>query len=280
MAWIKFEKDLLTDPRVLRIARTLQARWLMFDGPKTPSNEQFDPCNATALPAVTLVLGALVRIWSLSDTHLGSDDLLPLGFDELDEVVGVPGFCALLPSDWIIEVDENTVKLPDFHKHNGTEAKKKAATQKRVEKHRASVNAPALQPRNGPALPDQDQTKTKTIKEKALSAAKPPTDPIPYQVIVDSYHAAMVNLPKVRELTAKRRTMIRTAWQASDARRDSAFWKAYFEECADDAFLNGVGPYLNGHENWRPTFDYLLRGETVTKVYEKAMDRLEREAAA
>lgn len=175
MAWIKFEKDLLTDPRVLRIARTIQARWLMFDGPKTPSSEQYDPCNAVALPAVTLALGALVRIWSLADTHLGEDDLLPLGFTELDDVVGLPGFCSLLPVDWIIEVDDNTVKLPDFHEHNGTEAKKKAVTQQRVARFR-SRNTPALQTRNAPALPDQ--TRPDQTKKKETLSGKPDAAPL------------------------------------------------------------------------------------------------------
>ena len=172
MAWIKFEKDLLTDPRVLRIARTLQARWKLYE--KTVEGEGFEICNDVALPAVTLVCGGLVRIWSLADTHLGEDDILPLGFEELDEVVGIPGFCLLLPEDWIVEVDEGSVKLPDFHAHNGTEAKKKAVTQKRVERFRERNNK-ALPVRNAPALPDQtrpDQTnKTNTLSDKSDSTS-------------------------------------------------------------------------------------------------------------
>lgn len=161
MAWIKFEKDLLTDPRVLRVARSLQKRWWLFDGDSIPEKDGFDSSNATALPAVTLVTGALIRLWSLADTHLREDEILPLGFVEIDEIVGVPGLCSLLPADWILEIDENTVKLPDFHAHNGIEAKKKAQTQKRVERFR-NKGKPAPEIGNGPALPDHtrpDQTK-------------------------------------------------------------------------------------------------------------------------
>jgi hypothetical protein len=174
MAWIKFEKDLLTDPRVLRIARSLQSRWLMFDASATPNNEQYDPCNAVALPAVTLVCGALVTLWSMADTHLGNDSQLPLGIDELDEVIGIPGFCALLPQDWLIPVNASIVKLPNFHKHNGTEAKKKAVTQKRVAKFRER-NATALQPVTHIALPDQtrpDHTNTRPEKTKPDKSGK------------------------------------------------------------------------------------------------------------
>lgn len=148
MAWIKFEKDLLTDPRVLRIAKTLQARWKLYE--EIAAGDGLGMSNDEALPAVTLVCGALVRIWSLADTHVGTDDVLPLGFDELDEHLGIPGFCALLPADWLVRIDDTSVKLPNFHAHNGTEAKRNAVTQKRVA---------AFRSRNAPPLPDQTKTR-------------------------------------------------------------------------------------------------------------------------
>lgn len=104
------------------------------------------------------------------------------------------------------------------------------------------------------------------------------SEAIPYQAIVDGYNGNLERLPKVRELTSKRRTALRNAWQANAQRRSLEFWNAYWEECADDPFLNGTGPYKNGHENWRPNFDYLIRGDVVTRVFEKAMDRLEKRA--
>lgn len=168
MAWIKFEKDLLTDPRVLRIARSLQSRWSLSE--ETVSVPGYALGNDVALPGVTLVCGALIRIWSLGDTHLDCDDTLPMGSVEIDELVGINGFCDLMPKDWLVEVDENTVKLPGFHEHNGTEAKKKALTQSRVERFRKR-NANALQPRNARPLPDLDLEKTKTKKQKSAPQA-------------------------------------------------------------------------------------------------------------
>jgi hypothetical protein len=174
MAWIKFEKDLFTDPRVLRLAKSLEARWEMV-------NDAQDVRNVAALPAVTLVCGALVRIWGLADTHVGEDDVLPLGTDELDEVLGIPGFCALMPADWLEPLDEQSVKLPHFHEHNGTQAKKKAVTQKRVAAFRARHASPLPQ-RNARALPDQtrpdlDQTRSKE-QVGASAEALTPGDPV------------------------------------------------------------------------------------------------------
>ena len=159
MGWIKFEKDLLTDPRVLRIAKALESRWNLDE--ETVRGKDFAICNSPAFPAVTLVSGALIRIWCLADTHIDPDDVLPLGMIELDEVVGIPGFCQLLPSDWLIPIDDNNVKLPGYHIHNGTEAKKKALVQRRVQRFRE---------RNATPLPDKTKTKTKTIKEETLVA--------------------------------------------------------------------------------------------------------------
>lgn len=165
--WIKFEKDLLSDPRVHRIAKTLSEMWKLYE--ESSGNEHFSAGNDAPLPAVTLVCGALVRIWVLADTHIGPDNVLPLGKRELDEIIGIEGFCGILPEDWMVEIDEYHVELPDFHAHNGTEAKKKAVTQKRVARHRAK----ALHGGNGRALPDLDLDQTKTNKDKDIVGQKP-----------------------------------------------------------------------------------------------------------
>ena len=129
---------------------------------------------------------------------------------------------------------------------------------------------------------EEEEEEEEVALKQQLSASPdgdaPPvaSDPIPYQAVVDAYNRSMANLPKVRELTTKRRTLIRSAWQAAPKRRSMRFWAAYFELCAEDSFLNGTGPYTNGHENWRPSFDYLLRAEVVTRVVERALDANER----
>lgn len=134
-AWIKLEKDRRDDPRVLRMARELRhaAVTLLRD------ESVFTP-NIY----VTLVLGCLDVLWCYADTHVREDDTLDLGPDEIDELVGLRGFCRLMPTDWLEIVDEKTVKLPDFHRHNGTEAKKKALSQKRSERYRRAHALPGV----------------------------------------------------------------------------------------------------------------------------------------
>ena len=50
------------------------------------------------------------------------------------------------------------------------------------------------------------------------------------------------------------------------------FWKQYWESAAQDDFTGGRtgGAPGSGHENWRANFEYLTKGKTMERVYEKA----------
>lgn len=163
--WIKFEKSLESDPRTLRMVRALV------------THQRY-----TSALAVTLVVGALARLWSYMDTHGREDDTLDLSVDEIDELVGLPGFAASMPADWLVATEDGRVELPNFHGHNSAEAKKQALTAKRVAKHRAARKTPekreSVTPCNAGALPDQtrpdlDQTIPEE-KERAREAADDP----------------------------------------------------------------------------------------------------------
>ena len=171
MGWIKFEKDLQTDPRVLRMARAFEGRWELSE--ETVSQPDCALAVTAPLPAVTMVCGALVRLWCLADTHVDGDDVLKLSTEEIDAFIGIPGFCSLLPSGWLVDLGD-TVRLPGFHIHNGTLAKTRASTQRRVQRHRTVT---ALRSVTQQPLPDLDLDQTKT-KERAGTArgARLPSD--------------------------------------------------------------------------------------------------------
>lgn len=150
--WIKLEKDLETDPRTLRIVATVWPR----NGGALPSLE-------TRNGRVTQVVGALARLWIFADSHARDDNTLGMGADEIDQWLGLPGFCRAMPEDWMQIIDESSVELPNYQEKNGVEAKSRAVTQKRVERHRKKHERTTVTSRNGAALPDQtrpDQTKT------------------------------------------------------------------------------------------------------------------------
>jgi hypothetical protein len=118
--WIKVEKDLANDPRVLRMASRLRHADVTLGSRSR-----------------LVIVGALVTLWWYADTHILDDDTLPIGADQINELVGVDGFCDLMPPKWLEILDTNNVKLVDYTAHNGTTAKKRALGQRRKERSRS-----------------------------------------------------------------------------------------------------------------------------------------------
>ena len=175
--WIKLEKDLISDPRVRRIARQLRNADVTHERISDVTQRFSDSVY------LAIALGALTQLWCYADTHVRDDDTLELGIDDIDEIVGVEGFARVLPEDWLQVLDAETVKLPGFHAHNGTDARKKALTQKRVTRHREKVTLQSInRKRNGNAhvtlnaLPDQDQDQDRKSKNLARSAPSEPAE--------------------------------------------------------------------------------------------------------
>lgn len=213
--WIKIEKDLLTDPRFVRMAKAA-----------------CESCNADVTHqrcdhhgAVTQVLGTLARLWIYADSHIREDDTLDLGPDEINEVVGFEGFAQLMPADWLQVINPHCVELIGFQEHNGAVAKKKAVTAKRVARHRInnvtqerSQDEPIC---NAQALPDQtnprpDQTRpikkvpTEPVAAATAVEAKPPDSKTESVQRVFNHWRDIHRKPRA-QLDDKRRKLIRTA---------------------------------------------------------------------
>jgi hypothetical protein len=230
--WIKLEKDRRDDPRVIRMARELRHAGV--------THERF-----TSSLHVTLVLGCLDVLWCYADTHVRDDDSLDLGPDEIDELVGLSGFCKLMPSDWLEVIDANRVKLPDFHAHNGTESKKKALNQKRQERKR---NADALQAVTQTsrasvtgALPDQDLDQDHKSNGRATS----------FSLFWEAYpkkhkRKDAEKIWKEKHLEAKAQTIIEDVQRRPASER----WKA--------GFIPDPTTYLRG-ERWNDAIEEATR---------------------
>lgn len=164
--WIKLEKDLLTDPRFVAAAMALEERYSMID-------EGVSERNAVTLPATTLLIGALARIWVIADTHIGEDDVLALSTHQIDKLIGIDGLCEILPNDWLEILDGNRVKLPNYHAHNGSTAKERSGNALRQQRFRDKHKQPTVTSRNAVTLPDQDKTKTREDSKNTTAATRP-----------------------------------------------------------------------------------------------------------
>ena len=138
--WIKFDKDMANDPRLLEMA-------VQFAGKGN--------ALANALPlARHALLGALVTLWCYADEHIRDDDSLELSTRAVDALVGIAGFCDLMPADWLVpSQDSCRVYLPGYCDKNSLISKRKrreqgAARQRQFKKRQRERNA------SGNALPD------------------------------------------------------------------------------------------------------------------------------
>ncbi len=277
-AWIKLEKSIDSDPRVLRMARKLERRFSLVENGVTQDS---DSCNACALPGVTLVVGALSRLWTYADTHIRHDDVLELGPDEINLLVGVPGFVEMCPTDWLEPIDEESVKLPNYQEHNGVEAKRKALTQKRVETLRKrNRNAVALQECNALALPDQTRPRPRPKEEPPYGgvdeSTRPPkkSDGIDRELeqqILAAYHELLPDLPQVRDWNDRRkrklRDRIRERVKAGKPADRVSYWRDVFRKAARSDFLTGRA------KDWRcPGLEWILESRNFTKLIEGAYD--------
>lgn len=131
MSWIKVRTNLISDPRVMFMARQLKA-----------SKQQ--------------VLGGLVEVWSYADAH-SVDGLLKLVTEEgIDEMVGMSGFVnAMIGIEWA-EVKPNGVRLLKYDEHNGQTAKRRMQVSAAVARHRMRKDT-TLKPSDGSELVTREE---------------------------------------------------------------------------------------------------------------------------
>jgi hypothetical protein len=157
-AHIRVDKDLEEDPRVWRLGdqvldQIVQLIVGLLPGEATRSHEileelrralrdpslvdQLRPETRNALHALRGVtcnaaLGALVKLWRYADRYISADDALPTALHELPEVVDLPiAVLRKFPPEWLMEMPDGRVRLPDYTAKNALNTKEKRRSQSR-----------------------------------------------------------------------------------------------------------------------------------------------------
>jgi len=143
-SWIKFETSTSDKPEVWEIATKLN----------------IDP---------DAVVGKLLRVWTWFDEQTNAGTNAPcVSKALLDRRVSVSGFVsAMIEVGWMVE-ESGKLSLPNFERHNGETAKKRALTAKRVAKH-TKTNAECVSVSVSSALPREEkrrEEKKNTKKQK------------------------------------------------------------------------------------------------------------------
>ena len=114
-----------------------------------------------------------------------------------------------------------------------------------------------------PLTINQEPIESKALvnDESSTTAGKPPRkeDPVPYEMIIESYRKCLPDLPQPESMTPKRKAGARSIWKQYKKSHEPDFWDRYFTYVGKQEFLcnmRGIGI------NW------LLNFENMCKVIE------------
>lgn len=115
-----------------------------------------------------LTVGKLFRLWRWFDQQTVDGNAANVTPKLLDRIIGVSGFCDAVNSVGWLTINEGSVSLPNFDRHNGQSAKSRVLAAKRVAKHREKQSKNSNAANVTPALPRE---------EKRREEIKPPKSP-------------------------------------------------------------------------------------------------------
>lgn len=123
--WIKFDKDMVDDPRLMTAATKLLDRYQV--SVRTGQTGFVDLSKGDAVRyACNALRGALVTLWRYADEHVRDDDTVTCTVTEIDALVGIDGFCDVMPPSWLVTSDDGSrVKLPGYCAKNSLSSKRK-----------------------------------------------------------------------------------------------------------------------------------------------------------
>ena len=109
--------------------------WIKFEVATSDKPEVWAIADALLIDP-DAVVGKLLRVWAWFDQQTESGNAPSVTKALLDRAVGVTDFCqTVINVGWMVD-DGKSITLPNFDRHNGTSAKKRAETNRRVAKHR------------------------------------------------------------------------------------------------------------------------------------------------
>jgi len=266
--WIKMGKDLLTHPKVVRMASALHADKLR-------------------------TVGGLFAVWCLFDTHSVDGQLYGYTAETIDDEIRFPGFCAAMESVGWIETSPDGSSLPDFEEHNGQSAKRRAqeTDRKRNERKTSACDADKKRTREEKRREEKNSSSLRSEEGAARAKRKPSPTPMPVDFDVSERVAAWAaekgyeSLPlhleafrakvkakgyeyvdwdsafmeAIREDWAKLRGHGQVKGQAPPPDRSSKPWWETGPGIRKKGIELGIGDWREGEEQWHPYMNKVMQ---------------------
>lgn len=301
--WIKMRVGLTTNPRVMRLAECLidDASYMEWAGltygvascPAPSESEERAERHSALRVTRYVTVTALLRFWGYANEHVKGEFIAGILPEDVDEIVGVPGFAhAISAAGWAEFDPRGGLSMPNFAEHNTSAGERSGAAerQKRYrEKLKTSTNSDASRrdvtryvtvthreeksreekkdqklsnpkglevgiPSDQPAEPDGKETEAKRRKN------------CPVTRIVALYHECLPNNPTVEKVTDARAGYIRQRWLDDLPTLDA--WKNYFEYVGKSAFLTGRTQGRDGKAPFVADIEFLTKPASFTKTAE------------
>ncbi len=298
--WIKMRSSLVTNPKVVRMARVLLAdpEFRQWIGGLCTCDAGDVRVTTRDIEVVTrIVVGALVPTWSAVNDTAGRDGVIRhASSQDIDISAGVPGFGrALVAVEWLQELPNGEgVRFVNFEEHNSPQ-KERSLTSKTGAERTAEWRSRKKSAQSGDVGGDDtgdagvtsqrdDREEKKRVEKNSLtSSVKLPT--CPTQSLIDLYHEVLPELPQVRLATDGRKRALQKAWtfcltskrpdgapRAQSAEQALAWFRDYFDRARQNDFLMGRTPRSGEHANWRCDLDFLLTEKGMKHVIEKTLE--------
>lgn len=172
--WIKMRTDLLTSPKVVRMASALKT-------------DRFR------------IVGGLLSVWSLFDAHSADGVLSGYSLEALDDLAAWPGFSSAMAGVGWLDTGGETIALPRFDTHNGSSAKRRAqdADRKKTVRKMSACEADKKRTREEKRREDIDIPPLIPQEENPTPAARKKKIPSPFLLTSEMRSWAAVSAPGV-----------------------------------------------------------------------------------
>lgn len=222
------------------------------------------------------VFGKLFRVWSWFDQHTESGNAPSVTKSLLDRKVGVTGFVnSMLKAGWLVE-EEGVITMPNFEKHNGNSAKKRANTAKRVAKHKINQQLNDANEKVTPeALPREEKRREEKNNINSHENVVSVTTNCPHQKIIDLYHKHLPVLPNVKVWNESRSKHLKARWDENKNHQTLEFWERLF------IYINEKCDHLIGRNDrgWVASLVWIVKAENFAKIIEGNYEKRSNEKA-
>lgn len=218
-----------------------------------------------------MVFGKLVILWCWADANTVDGHADNVTKRMIDRVVSHKGFAdSMIDSrvGWLKEDDNGGVFFPNFDRHNGKGAKKRATDARRKALHRAGVTGSSEECHTQSVTQGVTREEKRREDKKDLNTMSSKESVCPHEGILSKYHELLPSLTRMRTWSGDRQSNLRARWREDSKRQDLDWWIKFFEYVSTSDFLMGRVNAQGDRKVFSATLDWIVKPTNFNKIIE------------